>query len=90
MVDISNIDFDDIPRTYEGYETIKELCRFGKEPADNKVVVSLGKIQYGRHHYSVVSNPIDMPIDLIALFCDQGNLYFGYRAFGNDICVFTD
>lgn len=86
----SPIDFDKIPRNYEGFRQIRDLCEFGTSPVEGKVVVAHSGIGYGHTRYRVVDNPIGMPTDLIALFCDSGNLYFGYHVTGREICVHTD
>lgn len=74
----------------ETYERLREVCEFGYEPDGRKVVVmGLGPI-FCRNRYFVVSNPIGLDALHVALFCDSGNLCFGYGSHGEEIDVYTD
>lgn len=74
----------------ETYERLREVCEFWDEPDGRKVVVmGLGPF-YGRNRYCVISNPIGMDALHVALFCDGGNLCFGYCSHGEQIDVYTD
>lgn len=75
---------------YKAYEKIRDLCQFGTRPVEGKVVVQHEMAGYSHDRYRIISNPIGLPIDLIALFCDSGNLRFGYHTDGTDIYVHTD
>lgn len=72
------------------YEEIRDLVTFGKRPVDGKVVVGPPQVLYGTHAHRIVSNPLGMRTELIALWCDCGNLPFGYRVQEDRIIVFTD
>lgn len=54
-------------RNYEHYEEIKD-----------KVKYISGSTGYGHHNYLVESLDPELTIDEIALWCDKGNLCFGY------------
>lgn len=72
------------------YEEVRRLCQFGNSPVDGKVVVRELSCRYASRRYEVVSNPIGLDYDSIALFCDSGNLPFGYHLRDGIICVHTD
>lgn len=72
------------------YKEIEDLVVFGDTPIEGKVVVGRPRPSYGHTEYHIVSNPLGMSIRLIALWCDRGNLCFGYRVEGPTICVYTD
>lgn len=84
------LDFSKVPVNWEGFTQIRDLCTFGTRPVDDKVVVCHSGYGYGVTRYKVVSNPLRMPMDLIALYCDGGNLCFGYHAMGDEICIHID
>lgn len=72
------------------FEQIRDLCQFGNAPVEGKVVVRQVGTSYSSRQYEVVSNPIGLDYDSIALFCDSGGLPFGYHLSGGLICVHTD
>ena len=84
------IDFSKIPSNWEGFKLIRDMCTFGTKPVDDKVVVCHSGYSHGVTRYRVISNPLNMPSRLVALYCDGGNLCFGYHASGDEICVHTD
>lgn len=83
-------DFDRIPCNWEGFKQIRDMCTYGREPVEGKVVVCHSGVGHGISMYRIVSNPLNMPTDLIALYCDGGNLCFGYHMNGSEICIHTD
>lgn len=74
----------------ETYKRLREVCEFGEEPDGDKVVVTEGVPLYLKNEYRVISNPIGLDALHIALFCDRGNLCFGYYNRAGLICVYTD
>lgn len=74
----------------ETYERLCDVCKFGDKPDGDKVVVTEGVPFYLKNRYRVVSNPIGLDSLHIALFCDRGNLCFGYRYSMGTIDVYTD
>lgn len=64
----------------ETYERLCEFCELGDEPDGRKVVVAYVGPLYGINRYRVVSNPIGLDALHVALYCDRGNLCFGYGA----------
>ena len=73
------------------YEKLREICTRGEAPCGGKTVVKpLGPV-YGRTRYKVICNPTRLDMAHIALFCDRGNLCFGYSiGAGSVIEIFTD
>lgn len=74
----------------ETYERLCEVCEFGGEPDGDKVVVTDVVPLYHRNEYRVISNPIGLDSLHVALFCDSGNLCFGYGYNAGIIDVYTD
>lgn len=74
----------------ETYDRLREVCEFGDEPDGDKVVVTEGAPLYLKNRYRVVSNPIGLDSLHTALFCDRGNLCFGYEYHAGTIDVYTD
>ena len=86
--------------TYEAketYENIKDkaVIIFDKEKATDELLKSKSVILYYRDGYAhtdylVLSNPHKLSDYELALFCDGGNLCFGYRVMGSLITIHTD
>ena len=74
----------------ETYERLREVCEFGDEPDGDKVVVMDVGALYHKNEYRVISNPICLDALHVALFCDRGNLCFGYGYRAGIIDVYTD
>ena len=74
----------------ETYRRLRKVCEFGDKPDGDKVVVTEGVPLYLKNRYRVVSNPIGLDALHIALFCDRGNLCFGYVCRAGIIDVHTD
>lgn len=74
----------------ETYERLREVCEFGREPDGDKVVVMDCGPKYYVNEYQVISNPLCLDDLHVALFCDCGNLCFGYGSFAGIIDVYTD
>lgn len=72
------------------YERLCEVCEFGCESDGDKVVVTDAVPLYHRNEYRVISNPIGLDALHVALFCDSGNLCFGYDYNAGIIDVYTD
>lgn len=72
------------------YERLSEVCEFGDEPDGDKVVVMCVGPRYGRTEYRVISNLVGLDALHVALFCDDGNLCFGYDYRAGLIDVYTD
>ena len=81
------------------YEQLKEICMFAPEDRNatneeisNKCIVSFQGVGYGYHQYRICNRPkyLHLTNEEIALFCDNGNLCFGFAARGNIIYVYTD
>lgn len=74
----------------ETYQRLLDVCEFGDKPDGDKVVVmDVGPI-YHRNVYRVISNPIGLDVLHVALFCDRGNLCFGYAYCAGLIEIYTD
>lgn len=73
----------------ETYKRLCEVCEFGDEPDGGKVVVMDVGSLYHRNEYRVISNPIGLDALHMALFCDRGNLCFGYGYCAGLIDVYT-
>jgi hypothetical protein len=76
------------------YEQAKEhvvILRYDETADDDgKVIVrDLGSVRHGRR-FQIESNPINMPVRMVALVCDGGGLPFGYDGQGNTFTVWTD
>ena len=74
----------------ETYERLREVCEFGREPDGDKVVVMGCGPKYYANEYQVISNPLGLDALHVALFCDSGNLCFGYGYNAGIIDVYTD
>ena len=74
----------------ETYKSLREVCKFGYEPDGDKVVVMGLDSTFYRYRYCVVIIPIGLVALHLALFCDSGNLCFGYGSSGEQIDVYTD
>lgn len=74
----------------ETYERLREVCEFGGEPDGEKVVVMDVEPRYHVNEYQVISNPLGLDALHVALFCDRGNLCFGYGYNTGIIDVYTD
>ena len=81
------------------YDELKKVCMFvqdGYTPTqqelDTKCIVKPIGVGYGTSDYRILNNPphLHLTKEEIALFCDGGNLPFGYGAAGNYISVYTD
>lgn len=81
------------------YEQLREVCMFApynREPTPEelatKCVVRCVGVGYAHTKYEVLSKPSNLNLSLrdIALFCDDGNLCYGFREQGGCICVHTD
>ena len=73
------------------YDRLREVCTRGEAPCGGRTVVKRLSPAYGRARYIVVCNPRRLDMDHIALFCDCGNLPFGYRVTnGSVIEIYTD
>ena len=81
------------------YDELKEICMFAtdghtptQQELDTKCVVKPIGISYGCANYRILSSPphLHLTKEEIALFCDGGNLPFGFGAAGNCISVYTD
>lgn len=83
---------EDIKRreNHDTYQRLLEVCEFGDKPdADKVVVMDVGPI-YHKNVFRVISNPIGLDVLRVALFCDRGNLCFGYGYCAGLIDVYTD
>lgn len=74
----------------ETYKRLCEVCEFGDEPDGDKVVVMDVGPLYHKNEYRVISNQIGLDALHVALFCDHGNLCFGYGYCAGLIDVYTD
>lgn len=72
------------------YDALCTACEFGTAPDGVHTIIQRGDLSYARHTYYVIDNPIGLDAAHIALFCDEGNLCFGYSAAGNRIDIYTD
>lgn len=81
------------------YDELKKVCMFAtdgytptQQELDTKCVVKPIGISYGTANYRILNNPphLHLSKDEIALFCDDGNLPFGFGSRGNYISVYTD
>lgn len=72
------------------YERLREVCEFGGEPDGEKVVVMEVDTRCKVNVYKVISNPLGLDALHVALFCDRGNLCFGYGYNTGIIDVYTD
>ena len=81
------------------YDELKEICMFATEGCtptqqelDTKCVVKPIGISYGCANYRILSSPphLHLTKEEIALFCDGGNLCFGFGSCGHCISVYTD
>ncbi len=61
-------------------------AQFIKQHQDKTLVFYLGPGLY-KQEYQVVHNGAGLLMDEIALFCDDGNLAFGYRLKGENIII---
>ena len=90
-VNVAQICDEDERRLYEqnckSFDAIRDL--FSTEPIGTKVCVRCVSGGSEGMRYKVESNPIGMPDDLIALYCDSGNLAFGYHRDGGYIVIHT-
>jgi hypothetical protein len=60
------------------------------EENKDKAIVDHAGTGYAHKKYRVVHNPNKLSTNELALFCDRGNLCFGYRCQGGLILVHTD
>lgn len=81
------------------YDELKKVCMFAadgytptQQELDTMCIVRPIGIGYGTANYRILNNPphLHLTKEEIALFCDGGNLPFGYGAAGNCISVYTD
>lgn len=72
------------------YAALKDACMFGSEPDGTHTVIAHAGTSYARASYRVIDNPHGIDAAHIALFCDHGNLCFGYSACLGKIDVYTD
>ena len=72
------------------YEELREVCQFGDRPVEGKVVIQYAGMGYAHERYRIVSNPLGLTIQDIALFCGGGHLPFGWRSSGGVLCIHTD
>ena len=73
------------------YEALRKVCTRGELPCGGKVVVKEMGPVYHRRRFKVICNPIQLDSKHIALFCDRGNLCFGYTVTNSGgIEIFTD
>jgi hypothetical protein len=77
--------------TYEQAKECVVILRYDDVPTDDgKVIVrDLGPVRHGRR-FQIESNPVGMPVRMVALVCDGGGLPFGYDGQGNTFTVWTD
>ena len=81
------------------YDELKKVCMFATdgytptpyELATKCVVKPIG-VSYGCANYRILNNPphLHLTNEEIALFCDGGNLPFGFGSRGHCISVYTD
>ena len=72
------------------YERLKEVVVFADKPVPGKVTLRHDGVRYGHFRVRILSNPIRLDNDLIALFADHGNLCFGYGIEKATISIYTD
>ena len=73
------------------YDKLREVCTRGEAPCGGKTVVKQLGLARGMLRFAVVCNPNRLDMDHIALFCDRGDLGFGYRVgVGSVIEIFTE
>lgn len=81
------------------YDELKEICMFATEGCtptqqelSTKCIVKPVGVGYAHADYRIVNNPphLHLTNEEIALFCDGGNLCFGFGSRGNCISVYTD
>lgn len=73
------------------YEALRGVCTRGEAPCGGKVVIKELGPAYGRRRFKVICNPIKLDSKHVALFCDRGNLCFGYTISGGGVIeIFTD
>lgn len=77
--------------TYEQAKELVVVLRYNDEPTDDsKVLVrNLGPVHGGRK-FRIESNPVGMPVGMVALVCDGGGLPFGHDSQGDTFTVWTD
>lgn len=74
----------------EAYEQLKHLCKFGDKPDGTHTIIEHAGVTYGSSRYRIIDNAAGLTNAEIAVFCDGGNLCFGYSAALDFIDVFTD
>lgn len=74
----------------ETYDALQDVCKFGSEPDGTHTVIAHAGTSYARASYRVIDNPHGIDAAHLALFCDRGNLCFGYSASLDRIDVYTD
>lgn len=68
----------DAKENMKTYQALRAICTHGERPLGLKVVVRQSSYGRGRMRFHVVSNPIGLDIQHIALYCDNGSLAFGF------------
>lgn len=79
--------------SYAFSENEEEKHRINREIYEeikDKVEVKLVGTGYAHAKYEVVSNPENLSTSELALVCDRGNLFFGYRTEGDLIIIYKD
>lgn len=74
----------------ENQETLAKIeGLFSATPVGAKAVVRAVSGGRGGRVFEVVSNPLNLKDDLLALYCSDGNLAFGYHKNGGLIAIHT-
>lgn len=83
----------------EIYKDLKDKCAMTYDSKLKEITDEMKKQKayllfdghgYAHVKYRILSNPNNLSTSELALFCDNGNLCFGYRTSGNTIIVHTD
>lgn len=81
------------------YEQLKEICMFKpsnreltEEEFANKCIVESAGVGYACSYYRIINWPshLNLIAEEVALFCDGGNLCFGFALEHGRIKVYTD
>lgn len=72
------------------FEALRKVCTMGFEPVEGKVVVRPAGVGAGIRRYDIISNPIGLTIEDIALYCDCGHLRHGYHVANRQIVIHTE
>ena len=77
-------------RNFEIVDQLKDIIVFSHTPVPGKVTVTPASVRRGCHKHRILSNPIRLKNELIALYCDNGNLCFGWSINKATITIWTD